>query len=84
MWCSLVQLLALALPAFVLATKTPPKTLQIGVKHRVECTTKSKSGDRLSMHYRGTLFGTPDEEFDSSYSRDQPFEFTLGIFDKLM
>lgn len=33
-------------------------------------------GDRLSMHYDGSLHdGTP---FDSSRDRGQPFEFTLG------
>lgn len=36
-----------------------------------------KKGDTLQMHYRGTLEnGT---EFDSSYSRNKPFEFIIGI-----
>jgi len=34
-------------------------------------------GKRVTVNYRGTLEnGT---EFDSSYSRNQPFQFTLGI-----
>ncbi len=65
-----------------LATRNPPQSLQIGVKKRVEpCpTAKSQVGDVLSMHYRGRLFDSEDE-FDSSISRNQPFEFTLGKFD---
>ena len=35
------------------------------------------SGDRVVMHYKGTLLdGT---EFDSSYKRNEPFETTIGI-----
>lgn len=55
-----------------------PKKLQIGIKKRVDsCKMKSRKGDTLHMQYRGTLHET-GEEFDSSYSRNQPFVFTLG------
>ncbi|KAL4238797.1 FK506-binding protein 2A [Mactra antiquata] len=55
-----------------------PQKLQIGIKKRVEgCSKKSRKGDTLHMQYRGTLHET-GEEFDSSYSRNQPFVFTLG------
>ena len=54
--------------------------LRIGVKKTVPanlCTRKTKSGDRLSMQYRGSL-ASDGSEFDSSYKRNTPFQFTLG------
>ena len=61
------------------AVKSPPKTLQIGIKKKVDpCPVKkTQRGDQVSMHYKGMLFGST-EEFDSSFSRNQPFDFTLG------
>ncbi|KAL1131677.1 hypothetical protein AAG570_011290 [Ranatra chinensis] len=57
--------------------KDAKKKLQIGIKKRIEnCTTKSKKGDFLHMHYTGKL--EDGTVFDSSYDRDQPLTFTLG------
>ncbi|XP_074594265.1 peptidyl-prolyl cis-trans isomerase Fkb14 [Brevipalpus obovatus] len=42
-----------------------------------DCARKTKKGDMLKMHYKGTL--TDGTEFDSSHSRGEPFQFQLGI-----
>ncbi|KIX07046.1 uncharacterized protein Z518_05023 [Rhinocladiella mackenziei CBS 650.93] len=43
----------------------------------IECTRKTVKGDKIDVHYRGTLLSTGNE-FDSSYSRGSPLNFELG------
>uniref|UniRef100_V5HDB6 peptidylprolyl isomerase n=1 Tax=Ixodes ricinus TaxID=34613 RepID=V5HDB6_IXORI len=58
-------------------TTKEARRLQIGVKKRPEvCDTKSRKGDVLHMHYKGTL--EDGTEFDNSYMRGDPLSFTLG------
>ena len=38
----------------------------------------AKAGDMVRVHYVGVVFST-GEEFDSSWSRDDPLEFRLGV-----
>eukprot|EP00048_Salpingoeca_helianthica_P014665 m.222876 g.222876 ORF g.222876 m.222876 type:complete len:137 (+) comp16126_c0_seq1:1128-1538(+) len=67
-----VKIVLLALLGLALA-----KDLQISVtKEATDCPRKSQNGDRLSMHYTGTL--SSGKKFDSSRDRGQPFDFTLG------
>ena len=42
---------------------------------------RPKTGDRVSVHYTGWLNDHDQlgEQFDSSYSRNAPFEFVLGV-----
>lgn len=40
--------------------------------------TSPSSGDMLTMHYVGTLV-EGGSEFDSSYRRNKPFQFVIGI-----
>ncbi|KAI8865906.1 hypothetical protein GQ42DRAFT_181644 [Ramicandelaber brevisporus] len=70
--------LVLGLAAVATALKEPPTSLQIGVLKRVDdCPRRSTNGDKLTMHYRGTLF-SDGSQFDASYDRGVPFDFTLG------
>mmetsp|Transcript_62051 Transcript_62051/g.146309 ORF Transcript_62051/g.146309 Transcript_62051/m.146309 type:complete len:346 (+) Transcript_62051:95-1132(+) len=40
--------------------------------------TYPQSGDLLTMHYKGTL-ASDGSKFDSSYDRDTPFSFMIGV-----
>mmetsp|Transcript_24402 Transcript_24402/g.40454 ORF Transcript_24402/g.40454 Transcript_24402/m.40454 type:complete len:152 (-) Transcript_24402:116-571(-) len=41
-------------------------------------TTYPKSGDKLTMHYHGTLTSN-GTKFDASRDRGRPFKFTIGV-----
>lgn len=67
----------LVLSALVAVAICESSKLKVEVVNVPEgCTTKSKSGDMLTMHYTGKL--TDGTKFDSSFDRDQPFTFQLG------
>jgi FK506-binding protein 2 len=42
-----------------------------------DCTRKTVPGDKINVHYRGTL-ESDGSEFDASYNRGQPLSFTVG------
>jgi FK506-binding protein 2 len=49
----------------------------VDVTRAVECDRKTQKGDRIEVHYRGTL-QDGGKEFDASYNRGQPLEFVVG------
>jgi len=55
---------------------TPPKRLEVSEWERGSGAV-AKAGDEVTVQYVGTGFKT-DKEFDSSWSRNEPFSFTLG------
>ncbi|KAL8708578.1 MAG: hypothetical protein Q9220_006513 [cf. Caloplaca sp. 1 TL-2023] len=67
-------ILSLSLPLSILAQQSSVTT---EYTHTNECARKTKRGDTIEVHYRGTL-ASDGSEFDASYNRGQPLEFTVG------
>ena len=74
-----MRILDLILPVALLASTASAleKPLDIEVTHKVECERKTKAGDKIDVHYRGTL-ESDGSEFDASYNRGQPLGFHVG------
>ncbi|RMY55860.1 hypothetical protein D0864_13730 [Hortaea werneckii] len=68
--------LPLPLLALITTAIAAPK-LQIDTTAPASCSRPSKSGDNISVHYRGTLL-SDGVLFDESYRRGSPFTFHLG------
>ncbi|XP_022257869.1 peptidyl-prolyl cis-trans isomerase FKBP2-like isoform X2 [Limulus polyphemus] len=71
-------MLAIAQFNIVLPAETQENNeLEMGVIKKPEkCDRSSRTGDILSVHYRGSL--DDGTEFDSSYDQKEPFQFQLG------
>lgn len=68
---TVLPILALLLPLALGAEVTTEHTVTN------ECSRKTQRGDKISVHYRGTL-AADGTEFDASYNRGQPLDFTVG------
>lgn len=73
----LLTSLALLQPTYALPEITASGLNITHITPPITCKHPSEIGDVIHVHYNGTLTdGTP---FDSSYTRNQPFTFTVGI-----
>lgn len=63
--------------ATVATTVLAGEEVKIEVTREVECDRKTKKGDKISVHYRGTL-QDGGKQFDASYDRGQPLDFVVG------
>merc|ERR1719198_968847 len=71
----LVMLAALVIVDSRLNEASPHVHLK--VLHKGDGETFPATGDRLTVHYVGTL--EDGTQFDSSRDRDEPFQFTVGV-----
>jgi len=73
-----MRFLALALAVLTSASAAiAAEEVTIEVTRAVECERKSQKGDKISVHYRGTL-ASDGKQFDASYDRGQPLSFVVG------
>ena len=71
----LALLATLHLPSALADGGTPE--VKIETVTPVHCSRPTRPGDKISVHYRGTLEST-GAQFDESYKRGRPITFTLG------
>jgi len=67
----------LSIAVLAVATAVLADEVKIEVTRAVECERKSKKGDKISVHYRGTL-QDGGKQFDASYDRGTPLDFVVG------
>ncbi|KAF2823278.1 hypothetical protein CC86DRAFT_447703 [Ophiobolus disseminans] len=66
-----------AIATVALADVINNEHLKTEVVVSVECSRKTIAGDKIHVHYRGTL-ESDGSEFDASYNRGQPLSFAVG------
>ncbi|KZT22596.1 hypothetical protein NEOLEDRAFT_1217656 [Neolentinus lepideus HHB14362 ss-1] len=74
-----LSLLSLFVFGIVAWAADAPTELKIETTYAPEsCPVKARKGDKIKVHYTGTLFDGGNK-FDSSYDRGQPLPLTLGV-----
>jgi FK506-binding protein 2 len=64
-------------PSILRNKLTVRQYLKTEVIEEATCSRPSKAGDKVHVHYRGTL-ESDGSEFDSSYNRNSPLSFVVG------
>ncbi|KAH8816423.1 hypothetical protein F5884DRAFT_668013, partial [Xylogone sp. PMI_703] len=65
-----------ALASIATTVLAADEQVKVEVTRAVECDRKTQKGDKISVHYRGTL--TDGKQFDASYDRGTPLDFVVG------
>jgi len=74
----LLSSLVLSLLTLIPLSSALPEGLEIEYQTPdITCTRKTARGDKIDVHYRGTLRDT-GKEFDASYNRGSPLSFEVG------
>lgn len=60
-----------------ITTAIPDGLIIENLTPEITCTRKTKSGDNIDVHYRGTL-ASDGSQFDASYDRGTPLSFAVG------
>jgi FK506-binding protein 2 len=60
-----------------LTTAIPDGLIIENLTPEITCTRKTKTGDKIDVHYRGTL-ASDGTQFDASYDRGSPLSFAVG------
>ena len=78
-FATIVRLLLALCISLTGAAKPEPTQLQIGIKHKGDCSKKAKTGQTIKAHYTGRLF-SDGTVFDSSVENGRDaFQFKLGV-----
>lgn len=72
-----MRLLTLAALATAATSALAAPSVEVEITRAVDCDRKTKRGDKISVHYKGTL-QSDGSEFDASYKRGSPLDFTVG------
>ena len=59
------------------ASAIDAEDVSVKITNPVECDRKTQRGDKIEVHYRGTL-AADGTQFDASYDRGEPLSFTVG------